>query len=699
MEFLDLVKQNYGDSELIKKAYYFASEAHKNEKRKSGEPYIVHPIAVATILIEMKMDEATIAAALLHDTVEDTSVTFKQIKQEFGDEVEKLVKGVSKINRIHYDNKEIVEMDSLKRMFIAMSKDLRVILIKLADRLHNIRTVEYLSEDKRIKFCSETINLFVPLAERMGFNAMKREMEDTCFKYLNPEEYEKVKNESDRKYKKSQEKMKSITETFENALAKEGIKHEVQSRFKHVYSLYKKIKSKGTAKIYDAIAFRVIVETVEQCYQVLGIVHSLYRPVPGRIKDYIASPKANGYKSLHTTVLMKDGTPFEVQIRTFEMHELCEYGIASHWRYKSGDAKKEEYEKELNWIKDAVENEKQIKDSSSFIKVMSMDLATSEIWVLTPKFKPISLPEKSTPVDFAYAVHTDIGDTCVGAKVNGKKVPLSRTLETGDVVEIITDKDKKPSRDWLKFVVSSHARQNIRNYFKRNINPETVKKGKTMVEKTAEVTGISMGEILSPELLEECNRKYLVYSFDDMFASVGAGGINAFDIVSIARQIKKSRHENEKKEECPIYIEGSDVSGVKLARCCNPVPGDEIVAIESNSGTITVHCKSCVNLKNVDTDRTLNAEWKTGETFNPYRKYDLVLRIVGKDEDGMLSKIIDVLYDMKVKMNTITCRIVSEGKFEVVVSIKVRNLDETNQIMERIKEIDNIQFVNRSSVN
>lgn len=699
MEFLDLVKQNYGDSELIKKAYYFASTAHKNEKRKSGEPYIVHPIAVAEILMDMKMDEATIVAALLHDTVEDTSVTFKQIKQEFGDDVEKLVKGVSKINRIHYDNKEIVEMDSLKRMFIAMSKDLRVILIKLADRLHNIRTVEYLSEDKRIKFCSETMNLFVPLAERMGFNAMKREMEDTCFKYLNPEEYEKVKNESDRKYKKSQEKMKSITETFKKALAKEGIKHEIQSRFKHVYSLYKKIKSKGTAKIYDAIAFRVIVETVEQCYQVLGIVHSLYRPVPGRIKDYIASPKANGYKSLHTTVLMKDGTPFEVQIRTFEMHELCEYGIASHWRYKLGDAKKEEYEKELNWIKDAVENEKQIKDSSSFIKVMSMDLATSEIWVLTPKFKPISLPEKSTPVDFAYAVHTDIGDTCVGAKVNGKKVPLSRTLETGDVVEIITDKDKKPSRDWLKFVVSSHARQNIRNYFKRNINPETVKKGKTMVEKTAEVAGISMGEILSPELLEECNRKYLVYSFDDMFASVGAGGINAFDIVSIARQIKKSRSESEKKEECPIYIEGSDVSGVKLARCCNPVPGDEIVAIESNSGTITVHCKSCVNLKNVDIDRTLNAEWKTGETFNPYRKYDLVLRIVGKDEDGMLSKIIDALYDMKVKMNTITCRIISEGKFEVVVSIKVRNLDETNQIVERIKKIDNIQFVNRSSVN
>lgn len=699
MEFLDLVKQNYGDSELIEKAYYFASNAHKNEKRKSGEPYIVHPIAVAEILIEMKMDEATIASALLHDTVEDTAVTFKLIKKEFGDEVEKLVKGVSKINRIHYDNKEIVEMDSLKRMFIAMSKDLRVILIKLADRLHNIRTVEYLSPDKRIKFCSETMNLFVPLAERMGFNAMKREMEDTCFKYLNPEEYEKVKNESDRKYKKSQEKMKSITETFENALTKEGIKHEVQSRFKHVYSLYKKIKSKGTAKIYDAIAFRVIVENVEQCYQVLGIVHSLYRPVPGRIKDYIASPKANGYKSLHTTVLMKDGTPFEVQIRTFEMHELCEYGIASHWRYKTGDEKKEEYEKELNWIKDAVENEKQIKDSSSFIKVMSMDLATSEIWVLTPKFKPISLPEKSTPVDFAYAVHTDIGDTCVGAKVNGKKVQLSKPLETGDVVEIITDKDKKPSRDWLKFVVSSHARQNIRNYFKRTISPETVKKGKSMVEKTADVAGISMGEILSPELLEECKHKYLVYSFDDMFASVGAGGINAFDIVSIARQIKKSKNSSEKKEDCPIYIEGSDVSGVKLARCCNPVPGDEIVALESNSGTITVHCASCVNLKNIDADRTLNAEWKTGETFNPFRKYDLVLRIVGKDEDGMLSKIIDELYDMKVKMNTITARIISEGKFEVVVSIKVKNLDETNQIIERIKKIDNIQFVNRSSVN
>lgn len=698
MEFLDLVKQNYGESKLIEKAYHFACKAHAGEKRKSGEPYIIHPIAVATILIEMKMDEATIAAALLHDTVEDTSVTFKQIKQEFGDEVEKLVKGVSKINRIHYDKKEILEMDSLKRMFIAMSKDLRVILIKLADRLHNIRTVEYLPYDKRIKFCSETMNLFVPLAERMGFNAMKREMEDTCFKYLNPEEYEKVKSESDRKYKKSQEKMKTITETFENELTKMGIKHEVQSRFKHVYSLYKKIKSKGTAKIYDAIAFRIIVENVEQCYQVLGMVHSIYRPVPGRIKDYIADPKSNGYKSLHTTVLMKDGTPFEVQIRTFEMHELCEFGIASHWRYKSGDEKKEAYEKELNWIKDAVENEKQIKDSSSFIKAMSMDLATTEIWVFTPKYKPISLPEKSTPVDFAYAVHTDIGDTCVGAKVNGKKVQLSKPLETGDVVEIITDKNKKPSRDWLKFVVSAHAKQNIRNYFKRTINPETLKKGKAILEKAADVAGISLGEILTPEMLEECNRKYLVYSFDDMFASIGAGGINAFDIVSMARQIKKSKQSTEKKDDCPIYIEGSDVEGVKLARCCSPVPGDEIVAIESNSGTITVHCASCANIKSIDGERTLNADWKSGADVNPYKKYDINLRVVGKDEDGMLSKIIDIMYSLKVKMNNITARIISEGKFEVLMSIKVKDLQETNEIIEKIKELDNIQFVNRSSL-
>lgn len=698
MDFLEIVKENYSDYALIEKAYHFACKAHLNEKRKSGEPYIIHPIAVATILIEMKMDEATIVAGLLHDTVEDTPVTFKQIKQEFGDEVEKLVKGVSKINRIKYDKKEILEMDSLKRMFIAMSRDLRVIVIKLADRLHNIRTVEYLPKLKRIKFCSETMDVFVPLAERMGFSAMKREMEDTCFKYLYPEEYEKVKSESDRKYKKSQDKMKNISLTFERELAKRGIKNEIQSRFKHVYSLYRKIKSKGTAKIYDAIAFRIIVSTIEECYQVLGIVHSLYRPVPGRIKDYIASPKPNGYTSLHTTVIMRDGTPFEVQIRTFEMHEICEFGIASHWRYKSGNEKIEQYEKELNFLKMAVENEKQIKDSSTFIKAMSMDLATTEIWVLTPKFKPISLPEKSTPVDFAYAVHTDIGNTCVGAIVNGKKAQLSRQLETGDVVEIITNKDKKPSRDWLKFVVSSHARQNIRNFFKRNINSETVKIGKQKLEEFAKESGIDMGDILSQDLIEEIKRKYLVYSLDDMFASIGAGGINAFDIISIAKQMLKNKNEKEDNEDCPIYIEGSDVSGVKLARCCSPVPGDEIVALEAKSGTITVHCSSCLNVRQIENDRLLNAEWKDEEALKSKKKYNIDLRIVGKDEDGMLAKIMEVLKAMNLKMNYISAKILSEGKFEVLVNLKVQNLFETNQAIENIKTIKNIQFVTRAFV-
>lgn len=695
--FLEKVKQNYGESELIEKAYYFACKAHEGVTRRSGEPYIIHPITVAEILIDMKLDEESIASALLHDVVEDTPVTFKQIKQEFGEEVEKLVKGVSKINRVNFTDKYTLEMDSLKRLFIAMSKDLRVILIKLADRLHNIRTVQYLKPDKRVKFCQETMSVFVPLAERMGFSPMKREMEDICFKYLNPKEYEKVKSESDRKYKKSQEKMRVITEIFEKELANNHINGKVQSRFKNVYSLYEKIKSKGTAKIYDAIAFRIIVDSVDVCYQVLGLVHKLYRPVPGRIKDYIASPKANGYQSIHTTVLMKDGTPFEVQIRTFEMHEHCEYGIAAHWRYKDGEKKVEVYEKELNWIKSAVENEKQIKDSSSFIKAMSMDLATSEIWCFTPKYKPISLPENSTPVDFAYAVHTDIGDTCIGAKVNGKKVSLSRPLETGDVVEIITDKDKKPSRDWLKFVVSAHARQNIRSFFKRNINPETLKMGKAMLEKTAEMIGISVGDILDSELLEECKRKYLVYSLDEIFASIGAGGINAFDIVSIARQIKKSRQASNERDDSPIYIEGSDVSGVKLARCCSPVPGDEIVAISSKSGVISVHCESCVNVREIEKDRLLNAEWKEDDGAQ-HRRYDIMLRIVGKDEEFMLSKIIDVMYMMNVRMSTITARILSKGKFEVLVGVRVKNLEETNELMATIKQIDGIGIVNRASV-
>ncbi len=693
-EFVEIVKKNYKDTDLILKAFDFACEAHKNAKRKSGEPYIIHPIAVAKTLIELGLDKETISAALLHDVVEDTPVSFKTIKKEFGEEVEMLVKGVSKISGIKYDKPELKEMNSLRRLFISMSKDIRVILIKLADRLHNIRTVDALSHEKQIRFCSETMSIFVPIAERLGLNAIKNEIENKCFYILRPNEYKKLKDEFDRKYDKTTERIQRVHAKLDEILSEAGIKCEIKNRLKHFYSLYKKIRDKGTAKIYDIIAFRILVDTEEDCYKVLGIVHKAYKPVPGRIKDYIAAPKPNGYRSLHTTLLTKDGTPFEVQIRTHQMHEYCEYGIAAHWRYKQGDDKNHLLDDKLNWIRSVIEDERQIKDSENFIKALQMDFSTAEICVFTPKYKPISLPEKSTPIDFAYAIHSGLGDSCIGAKVNDKKVPLNKRLETGDVVEIITSTSSKgPSREWLNFAVSTHARARIKNYFKKGIIPENVKKGKEILDEKAEKSGLNVSDCLSSEVLEEVRKRFLVSSLDDMFSSVALGGINPSDIISVALANKKDKIEKQDKKESAVYIEGGDVSGVKFARCCTPIPGDEICAIASNNG-VTVHRENCLNLKGVEKDRLLSAEWKE----NVNKLFDISLKIVGKDKIGTFSKIIDIFYDNGFIMSYASAKVVSEGKFESLVTAKIRNKDEEEKIIGLIKNIENVQDVTRNNL-
>ncbi len=692
-QFEKLVRNNYEDPGMILKAYDLAKEAHKNQKRGTGEPYIVHPVSVATKLIDLGMDEATVTAGLLHDVVEDTPVSYKKIKAEFGSEVESLVKGVSKISSFKY-NKSTIEMDSLRRLFMAMSKDIRVILIKLCDRMHNMETISGLPYERQIKFCTETMNLFVPLAERLGLNSIKIELEDMCFAVLNPEEYNKLKAELDRKYEKNTKRMADIELNLKKALENLKLHGEVQSRFKHFYSLYKKIKDKGTAKIYDIIAFRILVDNVDDCYRVLGEVHKFYKPVAGRIKDYIASPKQNGYKSLHTTLITKDGTPFEVQIRTFEMHKLCEYGIAAHWRYKSGDTKVSAFEDKLNWVRSVIENEKQIKDSENFVKALQMDFSNAEIWVFTPKFKPISLPENSTPIDMAYAVHTDLGNSCVAAKVNGKKSPLNRRLTTGDVVEIITSKDSLgPSREWLGFAVSAHARNEIKNFFKRSLVPEMVKKGRDMLEERCQEMGVPLSKCLSNDVLREVKKKYYIYSLDDMFASVATHGIHRADIINIA--MKKSEDEKtEVKPNAYVYIEGSEIADVKFARCCTPIPGEEICAIASNAG-ITVHCTSCANVKQMDRDRLLSAEWKDGVD----KYFEEGFKIGGKDEDGLLSDILDIFYDAKVPINSINAHQAGQGRFEIIASIKVKDKAMSDEIMEKLENLKPVQFVNRNNQN
>jgi len=694
-EFVELVKQNYQDCELILKAYEFACDAHKHNKRNTGEPYIIHPISVAKILIELGLDKETIAAALLHDVVEDTPVSFKKIKELFGPEIEILVKGVSKISGIKYDKPEKKEMDSLRRLFISMSKDIRVILIKLADRLHNLRTINGLKYDRQIRCCSETINLFVPIAERLGLNSIKTEMEDICFAILRPKEYQKLKDELDRKFEKTTERMKLIDANLKKVLVELNIEGEVKGRLKPFYSLYKKIRDKGTAKVYDIIAFRIIIDKTEDCYRILGAIHKIYKPVPGRIKDYIGAPKPNGYRSLHTTVVTKDGTPFEVQIRTHVMNEYGEYGVASHWRYKSGDKKRDVLTDKISWIRSIIQDEKQLKDSEAFVKALQIDFSTSEICVFTPKYKPISLPEKSTPIDMAYAVHTELGNSCVGSIVNGKKVPLDYKLETGDVVEILTSKKSKgPSRDWLKIAVSSNARTHIRNFFKKSLNLENIKKGKEILEKEAEEHNISIGDCLSNKTFGEIREKYLIYSLEDMFSLIATGGIKALEIISIAKaKNEKVNINKEEKNDCPVYIEGGEVDIVKFARCCNPIPGDEINAVTSNNG-ITVHCSNCANIKDVDKDRLLTAEWKK----DIKKFFDMSIKIVGKDEVGIVSKIINVIYDMNIPMSSITAKVVSMGRFEFIVNVKLRDKQEIENLFLKLEKVENVDSVCRNNL-
>ena len=696
-KFVDLVKEKFEDASLVLKAYDFACEAHKNDKRKSGEPYVIHPINVAKILTEYGLDQTTVAAALLHDVVEDTPVSFKKIKEEFGTEVEMLVKGVSKISSIKY-SKEVIELDSLRRLFIAMSKDIRVILIKLVDRLHNIRTVQYLKPEKQIKFCTETMNLFVPLAERLGIDVIKLELENTCFKYLNPVEYQKIKGELDKKQEKNLERMGQIKSRLEEQLSKANIDASVLTRFKRIYTLYKKLRAKGTAKAYAVIGIRVIVNSMEECYKTLGEIHKIYKPVPGQIKDYIASPKINGYKSLHTTVISEDGTPFEVQIRTKTMHELCEYGVLAYWGGKLGSKKDKVLKDKVAWIKSIIQDEKEIKDSENFVEALQKDFAsTAEIWVFTPKNKPISLPEKSTPIDMAYAIHTDLGNTCVGAKVNGKKVPLNYILDTGDVVEIITSPQSKgPSRDWLKIAVSGTARTHIRTFFKKNIVPENVAVGKLILEGKAEDMEIPISICLSKAVLEEVKHKYLIYSLDDMFSSIAMGGIKVNDILNIAisKWKKEEQVEIQKKNDCPILLNGREVDIVKLARCCTPVPGDEISAIASNNG-VTVHCADCVNLRDIADDRRLSVSWKDDID----KTFEVSLRVGGKDEVGMASKVSDVLYFNDVVMKSFSAKVLSGGRFEIIINAMVKDKSQMELIADAIRELDNVSFVIKNNLN
>ncbi len=697
-DFLKNVREKYDifEAKKIEQAYKLACIAHTGNKRKNGSPWVEHNASVGKILADMNMDADTVCAGVLHDVVDDTDVSFRQIGDAVNWEVAELVKGVTKVNGIKYGKDNLDEVDDLRRLIVAMGKDIRVIIIKLADRLHNMRTIEFLPREKQIKYASETKEVFSGLAERLGLAKIQSELDDLCFRTLQPDEYEKLKTELDNKYDKWKEKMHKISGVLEYVLREQGIRGKVTSRFKNFYSLYKKFQKKGTEKIYDIIAFRILVDNVDDCYRVLGAVHQKYKPISGRIKDYIAAPKQNGYQSLHTTLITTDGTPFELQIRTFEMHEYNEMGVAAHWNYKGDADTSYLLQEKLDWLRNLIESEMAQTDSKNFVKTLQMDFSTGEIWVFTPKYKPISLPEHSTPIDFAYAIHSELGHKCIGAKVNDKKVSLATKLETGDVVEILTSNESKgPSRDWLNVAVSHNARYYIRQFFRKESTPENIIFGKKILEEEAKKLDISIGDIIDNSVFSELKEKYNFESIDDMFAAVGYKGVTVNQILKPILSKKDSLKESEQvKEASPIFVEGNEVSNHRFSQCCTPIPGDDIIAI-ANRDCFAIHTKDCKNLKYIESDRYLAASWSEKSR----KLYNVHVSITAKDYEGILNSVLTAVYESNVIFTAVNAQILGADKFEMTILLRVKNKEELDQFMKFIKsQCPQIDFIARKNI-
>ncbi|MFY9277147.1 MAG: bifunctional (p)ppGpp synthetase/guanosine-3',5'-bis(diphosphate) 3'-pyrophosphohydrolase, partial [Clostridium sp.] len=651
--------------DMVDKAYNLAFEAHKEQKRDSGEPYIIHPIEVATILAELGMDTSTIVAGLLHDVIEDTEYTYDDIKNLFGEEVANLVSGVTKITKMEYKSKEEQQADNFRKMLLAMADDIRVIIIKLADRLHNMRTLKYRKKEKQKKTAMETLDIYAPLAHRLGISKIKWELEDLSFRYLHEEEYYDLVKQVAEKRTEREIYIKKIIEEMYNKLEEAGIDSDIDGRPKHFFSIYKKMvtKNKSIEQIFDLTAIRVLVNTVKDCYEVLGIVHTIYKPIPGRFKDYIAMPKPNMYQSLHTTVIGPQGKTFEIQIRTFEMHRTAEYGIAAHWKYKEGDnngeTKEKNFESKLVWLRDMLEFQKETADAQEFIEGFKIDLFTDEIFLFTPKGVVIDLPNGATPIDFAYRIHTDIGNKCVGAKVNGKIVPLDYKLKTGEIVEVLTSNNAKgPNMDWLNIAKSNQAKSKIRSWFKKAKKEENISKGKELFEKELKKQGVHFADIAKGETYEKFVKRNNINGMDDLYALIGLGAISASSFIWKLKDENQSKDEkvieentnkiiedniskaqrNKIDQTVGITVKGVDNLMIRFAKCCNPVPGDDIMGYITKGRGISVHRADCGNLKNLimeDGDKVVDVSWGTSNG----RAYIAEIQVKAEDRSGLLTDI------------------------------------------------------------
>ena len=707
------------DTKLIMKAYNLANEKHKDQKRSSGEPYIIHPLSVAYILADVGMDDSTLSAALLHDVVEDTDLTDEDLRKMFGDEIADMVAGVTKLGTMLYESVEERQVEDYRKMFLAMGKDIRVIIIKLADRLHNMRTLKYLKRDRQIANAKETMEIYAPLANRLGLYSIKWELEDLGFKYLYPEEYHELVEGINKKRDERLKFIEKIMDDIRIELKKQHIEAEVTGRAKHLYSIYRKMKrdNKTLDQIYDLFALRIIVNSVKDCYTVLGVVHELYSPMPGRFKDYISVPKPNMYQSIHTTLLGEKGTPFEVQIRTWDMHRIAEFGIAAHWAYKEASyfgkkkAVKVEEDK-LAWLRETLEWQKEMQDPQEFLETLKTELFEDEVYVFTPKGAIKVLPRGATPIDFAYSVHAEIGNHMVGAKINSKMMPILTPLKNGDIVEIVTsDNSKGPSKDWLKFVKSSGAKNKIRSWFKKTLKEENIEKGKELIEKEIKRLGFSHADLFKNKYIEPMLDRYKYKNLDEMYAAVGFGANSAVKVISRVLQEYRKDHEEINLEEkietlkskqkdkkikpssSGIVVEGIDNCLVKLSKCCNPLPGDEIIGYITKGRGVSVHRKDCVNVKDLlnEENRLINVKWYKEAKEN----YQAEIIVLANDRKGLLVDVLNSLKETKANLLGVNTKTTKERIAIIEASLIVENIDDLNNVLKAIRKVDSVYEVKR----
>jgi len=696
------------DVKMLMRAFEFARDAHEGQTRKSGAPYIIHPIAVAEILITMQMDAVTVAAGFMHDVVEDTPVSLEEIKEKFGEDTANLIDGVTKLGRIKYKSKEELQAENHRKMFLAMAQDVRVILIKLADRLHNMRTLKHLPEEKQRRIANETMEIFAPLANRLGIASIKWEMEDIALRYINPQQYYRIVNLMQKKRTEREKYIEQVMDEIRVRLKEMHVGADISGRPKHLYSIYRKMttQNKEFNEIYDLLAVRVIVEDIRDCYATLGIIHTLWKPMPGRFKDYIAMPKANMYQSLHTTVIGPNGEPLEVQIRTYEMHRTAEYGIAAHWAYKEGKAQAEDsFENKLTWFREILEWQDDAKDAQEFMETLKMDLFTDVVFVFTPKGDVIELPKGSVPLDFAYRIHSEVGNRCIGAKVNNKIVTLDHPLKTGDIVEVLTSKHSYgPSRDWLKIAKSSQAKSKIKAWFKKEKREENVLKGRELVENELKKQGFEPKEILTNENISETTGKFNFNNEEDMYAAIGYGGLTPAQLVTrLTEKIRKLREEKSipefkqgsQKRKSPaqgVSVKGVNNLLVRFSRCCTPIPGDQIVGFITRGRGVSIHRANCPNIKNeIEQDRFISVEWE-GDVS---QEYNVDIEITGHDRGGLLNEVISTVSDSKTNIIAVTGKVDKNKLAKINMTIAITNISHLQKVVERVKRIRDVYSIRR----